>query len=258
MLTNLKANFNQLWKYVAAGGTVLAYQALYDRIKSKSALSEHKNDINIIKTDVKEVKELVTQNMTDESIKKSLVERIEPINDCIKDMEDLYKSTGTKIQDHFNSSNKQLSQQQIDRIMESYNQEMGKLISKSINKLSELEKFLEDNGLNKKLFEDNFITNLIKDFKDYLSTLSIEQLCILIDFLLITLVLSCLITILIAFYGNFLIDKFSLEEKYPKLSGIIKLRRKFQHYYIISNSLIIIIALIFMGYVNLLTLLNAS
>jgi hypothetical protein len=204
--------------------TMLAYQALYDRILSKTAFIDQLrwNDIPIIKKD----------------IAAALLE--------LELFQNSWPSLENKVQ---NISN-------INEFINSYHQEMGKFITKCNNRISDLEEFLRDNNLN--LFEDNFISKLITEFKDYLSTLSIEQLCILIDFLLITLVFSCLITILVAFYGNFLIDKFSLEEKYPKLSVIIKLRRKFQHYYIITNSLIIIFALLFMGYVNLLTLLNGS
>lgn len=37
--------FNQNWKYVAGGGTVLAYQAWYDRIKSAEKAKEAKLEI---------------------------------------------------------------------------------------------------------------------------------------------------------------------------------------------------------------------
>jgi tRNA A37 N6-isopentenylltransferase MiaA len=70
MLTNLNTNFNKLWKYIAAGGTMLAYQALaygYDRIKSKNALIEQKSDsqATIIKKDIIEVKEFISKNIVD-------------------------------------------------------------------------------------------------------------------------------------------------------------------------------------------------
>lgn len=89
-------------------------------------------------------------------------------------------------------------------------------------------KFINEKGLacGYKLIDDNFIFNLINDYKEYLATLSIYELCILIDFLLIMFIFTCLNSIIFAFYCNFLINKFSLEEKFPKLSKIIKLREK--------------------------------
>ena len=43
---------------------------------------------------------------------------------------------------------------------------------------------------------------------------------------------------------------YKLEEKYPRLAKWIKLRRKFQHYYIGLNILLISVTLLFVLYVN--------
>ena len=69
-------------------------------------------------------------------------------------------------------------------------------------------------------------------------------------------ILTCIISILFAISGNYLIDKLSLEQKFPKLSKIIQLRAKFQRYYIIINSVFIIIAIFSLIFVNTITLIN--
>jgi hypothetical protein len=46
-----------------------------------------------------------------------------------------------------------------------------------------------------------------------------------------SVVLSALISIIFIFYGNILIEKYDLINKYPKLAKIIQLRQKFQKYY---------------------------
>jgi hypothetical protein len=46
-----------------------------------------------------------------------------------------------------------------------------------------------------------------------------------------SVVLSALISIIFIFYGNILIEKYNLENKYPKLAKIIHIRQKFQKYY---------------------------
>jgi hypothetical protein len=56
-----------------------------------------------------------------------------------------------------------------------------------------------------------------------------------------SIILWCLFGILLNLYGNYLIDKFSLEYKYPKIALFINYRKKLSKYYIISNYLIIII-----------------
>jgi hypothetical protein len=46
-----------------------------------------------------------------------------------------------------------------------------------------------------------------------------------------SVVLSALISIIFIFYGNILIEKYDIENKYPKLAKLIQLRQKFQKYY---------------------------
>ena len=44
-------------------------------------------------------------------------------------------------------------------------------------------------------------------------------------------IFSALLSVIFIFYGNILIEKYDLENKYPRLAKIIQLRRKFQKYY---------------------------
>lgn len=53
-----------------------------------------------------------------------------------------------------------------------------------------------------------------------------------------------------------LIKYFNLEEKFPKLAKIIQLRRKFQHYYLFMNTLIIIVLLTLIISINLFVFIN--
>jgi len=55
-----------------------------------------------------------------------------------------------------------------------------------------------------------------------------------------SVIFSALTSIIFIFYGNILIEKYDLENKYPKLAYIIQLRRKFQKYYFKFNCLLIL------------------
>jgi len=46
-----------------------------------------------------------------------------------------------------------------------------------------------------------------------------------------SVIFSALISIIFIFYGNILIEKYDLENRYPKLAKLIQLRQKFQKYY---------------------------
>ena len=98
--------------------------------------------------------------------------------------------------------------------------------------------------------------NLINDFNSYLSNLTLIEICLVINITSSILILTCLITIIFAFYGNFIISKFSLGKKYPKLAKIIKVRYTLQHTYIFFNTSIIIVTLILMIIINFISLIN--
>ena len=72
---------------------------------------------------------------------------------------------------------------------------------------------------------------------------AMEQLCI--SLLLGNAVLfSMLINIISLYYGNYLINKFNLVEKYPKLYYFIQYRKKLERYYYIYS---VIMALLIMS-----------
>ena len=138
-----------------------------------------------------------------------------------------------------------------EKRMEYYFDELGKRVSEGINKTKDIQDYLDK--LNKNFIDDNSILKLYKDFQEYLSTLSTVQICLLFNIIGIIFVTFCLITIFLSFYGNFFMDKFSLEERFPKLARFIRLRRTFLHFYILTNLLYITIVLIFMMYINYVT-----
>lgn len=54
-------------------------------------------------------------------------------------------------------------------------------------------------------------------------------------------ILSAITSIIYIIYGDYLINKYHLENKFPKLAKLILLRKKYQSYILIFSSLIIII-----------------
>lgn len=70
------------------------------------------------------------------------------------------------------------------------------------------------------------------DIDRILSSLSKEELLAFSGLLLNQLILSYVITIIFILYGDYLIVRFKLEIKYPKLAKFIQFRRKFQSYYL--------------------------
>jgi hypothetical protein len=135
-----------------------------------------------------------------------------------------------------------------------YKTEFEKAFSKADKKVSEILDLLDKTK--NKFMEDNNIFNVINDFKEYLASLSLMEICLILNISSCVFILTCIISILFAISGNYLIDKFSLEQKLPKLSKVIQLRVKFQRYYVFINSVFIILAIFSLIVVNTITLIN--
>ena len=90
----------------------------------------------------------------------------------------------------------------------------------------------------------------------FLSNLTLDQLLSVCYISLAINILFRIEAILTIYYGNYIIDYFKLETRFPKLANIIKLRRKFQSYSIIWNTILIIVALIIIIVLNLHYLLR--
>jgi len=71
----------------------------------------------------------------------------------------------------------------------------------------------------------------------------VQQLAVGI-FLGKSVILSSLISIIFIFYGDNLLNKYKIAEKYPKLAKIIELRKKYQKYYFKYNCLLILMVVI--------------
>lgn len=89
----------------------------------------------------------------------------------------------------------------------------------------------------------------IDNFEDWFNNLSaIKQL----SFSLLVsqgIVLSALTNIIFIHYGNYIISKFNLEQRFPKLKIIIEYRNKFSKFYFINSCfVIVIISLIYISF----------
>ena len=56
-------------------------------------------------------------------------------------------------------------------------------------------------------------------------------------------ILSCIINIILSLFGEHLINKFNLKNKYPKLAIIIELKSKYQNYYLKLNVVLLLLCL---------------
>lgn len=120
-----------------------------------------------------------------------------------------------------------------------------KVLNKSTNNVMD-----EINKLMDKVNSKSGSNNLLNKITEFFTSYSTEQLGAISHILACITIFGCILDISIAYYGDYLIIYYKLEEKYPRLAKWIRLRRKFQHYYIGLNIIIIMFILLFVIYVN--------
>lgn len=161
--------------------------------------------------------------------------------------------------------NKALSEDQIKNIQDQISQ-YDNLITKALQSMnknlelmpkktdeisSKVIKALEEFNNDKNKWLDN-ISEQIDNINNFFLSLSHEQNLALFNFSGTFVITITVINILFIFYGNKLLDYFNLEKRYPKIAYFINLRRKFQEYYLLWNTFIIIIVSIIMLIINFL------
>ena len=105
---------------------------------------------------------------------------------------------------------------------------------KTLKQIEETEQLITvyEAEANKKDFKDELIISSPMENYEALDLLG----KIAVGFLLLNYALfNCFITLVFILYGNYLIEKFDLESRYPKLVTWINLRKKFQRYFLIFS-----------------------
>ena len=96
------------------------------------------------------------------------------------------------------------------------------------------------------------INLLISNLQNWYNSLGLTELLAAVNFSGCLVIVISLFSIILVLYSDFLINKFNLNQKYPKLKKIIDLRATFKKYYLILDFSIIFFVLITMMGLNLL------
>ena len=120
--------------------------------------------------------------------------------------------------------------------------ELEKNIAKGVNFANEISKENNENKILEKINENvkkSTMFNLDELLTNFESLSGIYKLAYTMIFSS-SIILWCVFGIILNIYGNYILDRFKLEDKYPKIALFINYRRKLSKYYIMSNFLLII------------------
>ncbi len=128
-------------------------------------------------------------------------------------------------------------------------EKIGESVSKIINNANDIQNFIVE------YFSSNSTDGGVKNFiggsninleslSAYLDSLSLLQESALLHICILITILIVLINIFAALFANEILNYFDLENKYPSISGFLKLRAKLQKYYLTWNILLLLIIIL--------------
>lgn len=110
---------------------------------------------------------------------------------------------------------------------ESLSKEINQIKESIDNSTNQIEKICNDI-----LTKSSIISFDYNNLQNFLDTLSKEELLAFSGLLFNGLALNYAVNIMIVIYSDYLIKRFDLENKYPKLAKFIEVRRKLQNFYL--------------------------
>lgn len=100
------------------------------------------------------------------------------------------------------------------------------------------------------------ITDYFTKLYDFGGSLPFEYGIVLIHLLVLVIILFLLVSHISVLYGNYLIQKFDLHNKYPKLHKFLKYRMMYQKFYMFYNAIIALSLLLIFIVIDVLILID--
>ena len=202
-------------------------------------------------------------NMKNDRLKNTFLSQQQELIDNTKKIS---SPTNENLKDQIKNVNPEI-QEKIDNLISNVKDNLSeigketnvneKLIAKTNDKLTELNSDINEIfSVNKNLFDNLNIKDIMENINHFLSDLNQEQLRAVTHISGSIFIICCISAIVLAIFGDKIILKLDLENRYPKLSKIIKLRRKIYEYNIIFNILLIFMVLVAIIYLNILILIH--
>ena len=203
-----------------------------------------------------EIKEIVSKASQDANNHLNIIEKLraeKKLNNAIadknimnlKDQVDGVTKNGKSLIEEIDKNNGSCITESCKKFLENY--------KASIKEAEELSTKVDKENVDIDISKSNIIPDdLISNYKEFLETLSDEQLLSIIHISFLVGILIIIYNFVLTYYSDYIIKYLSLESKYPKLARIFELRRKFQFYYMTINIIIMFLIVIILLILNLL------
>lgn len=242
-------NIKNLLELFGVGAGIITYQQYFNERKSKGLKEVLNEKDNIIKNLNKANESYIKNINMLENEKIKLIEKNTDKQDFINKYMEKFINLLNNTKDSINEEKniiENLSQKEInDSNIIEYQKLYADSILKNQTNLENIQKVFNDlTDESKKL---NFISNFsLSDFYKFLETLSVEKLGALTVLIFSGVIFSGCINIISIYFGEYLIIKYKIDERFPKLAKFIQLRRTLQKYYLIYSLSIIMFSSVFL------------
>jgi hypothetical protein len=242
-------NFKKLLELFGIGAGIITYQQYFNERKSKD-LREILNEKDDIIKNLNKANESYTKNISMlENEKIKLIEKNTDMQDFINRKLEKFINVLNNTKDSINEEKniiENLSKEEInDSNIIDYQKIYADSVLKNQKNLENIQKVIKD--ITDESDNLNFISNYsLSDFYKFLETLSVEKLGALTVLIFSGVILSGCINIISIYFGEYLVNKYKIDERFPKLAKFIQLRRTLQKYYLIYSLSIIIFSSVFL------------
>ena len=205
---------------------------------------------NLIRQTSSHMEEIKKNQNWIEKYNEILIKNGSDLNTAIDDTSKAAKSM-TDIMERLNDPN--LTVEEKNRIIDLMSNELKTYYDSVTNLNSNMENLQNALSIFKKDNSNKFIDPLseyIKNFQDFLATLDLIHTLNMVHILASMCLFFTLLSMVTIYYGDYLIQYFRLETKYPKLAKWIKIRRQLQHYSLMWN--------MFLAFILILTIFTLN
>lgn len=160
--------------------------------------------------------------------------RIDNVDQNILKCKSKLSEIDSKLKDgHFNNGE---NAESLNNLKTYYSEELDKYIGVKNDFIKELQDIINSNHKSE-LFD--WLYALIDKYQTIVDNLSLEQLVALFNIFGYIMILSTITSLSILLIGEYLIEKFNLDTKYPKLSIYIRMKQKLNKHYLMFYIIIL-------------------
>lgn len=195
-------------------------------------------------------------NLEVERIKNSQL--IERVNNLMKDNESNTKLENIIRKSFENNESKiELLNNKVNQLIETKSFDENKIIEVN-NNMKYINNDLTDviNQIDETLRSSIIDLDIFNAIISYINNLNFFQTLAFTHLSAIIFIFLSLNSLIALYFGDYLINRFNIEDKYPRIYKFIQLRRKFQVYFLIKDLTIIYITLILLAFINVILFIS--